>query len=250
MSPLRRSLLLLALSALCVASAPAGARADTAGAGDTVVTLRAPSSLWLGEVVTLKVSASPAAPAGAVVIESESNGVWLSITSGVLDEESRFSAPWRPDAFGFVRLRAVVESDSGPVTSATRRIVVNRPNRHDVPYRFAHYIVTVIHEYKLYYYEHGENMRTFDVALGRPGYRTPVGRFRIYGKRRPAGGALGACAMFYRSRGGLAIHGTDRPWLLHRFPRPFSHGCARMLNAQVLWLYERCPRGTTVRNVR
>ena len=37
--------------------------------------------------------------------------------------------------------------------------------------------------------------RAFDVALGRPGYRTPIGTFHIYYKRKPAGGALGACAM-------------------------------------------------------
>ena len=250
MSLAKRVLRLLCLSAVCVAIAPAGAGAADVRASGPSVTLNAPSSLWLGETVTLKVTASQAVSAGTVVIEGETEGDWSAIVSGAFDEEARFSAAWRPDVFGFVRLRAVIQTASGPVVSATRKVVVNRPNKHDVPYRFAHYIVTVIHEYKLYYYEHGENVRVFAVALGRPGYRTPVGRFRIYAKRRPAAGALGACAMFYRARGGLAIHGTDQPWLLHRFPRPFSHGCARMLNGQVLWLYERCPRGTTVRNMR
>ena len=106
--------------------------------------------------------------------------------------------------------------------------------------RYAHYIVIVRHEYRLYYYEHGALVRGFDVALGRPGYRTPLGYFHIYGKRKPAGGALGACAMFYRHLGGIAIHGTDQPYLIRRpVPRDFSHGCARMLNRQVLWLYAR-----------
>jgi lipoprotein-anchoring transpeptidase ErfK/SrfK len=88
------------------------------------------------------------------------------------------------------------------------------------------------------------------VALGRPGYRTPIGRFHISVKRRPGGGALGACVMYYHQPGGIAIHGTNEPWLLRRFPRPFSHGCARMYNAQALWLYARCPSGTPVRNFR
>jgi Uncharacterized protein conserved in bacteria len=56
--------------------------------------------------------------------------------------------------------------------------------------------------------------------------------------------------MYYRRQGGIAIHGTNEPWLLSRFPRPFSHGCARMYNAQALWLYARCPRGTRVHNIR
>jgi lipoprotein-anchoring transpeptidase ErfK/SrfK len=145
-----------------------------------------------------------------------------------------------------------MDADAGHVAggSAASRVIVNRPNAHSVPYKFAHYIVIVVHEYRLYYYEHGEMVRAFKVALGRPGFPTPIGRFHIYGKRRPAGGALGACAMFYRRSGGIAIHGTDQPWLLSRFPRAFSHGCARMRNDQALWLYYRCSVGTTVRNFR
>jgi len=94
-------------------------------------------------------------------------------------------------------------------------------------------------------------VRAFDVALGRPGYRTPLGYFRVYGKRKPAGGALGACAMFYRRQGGIAIHGTNQPELIRRpTPRAYSHGCARMLNHQVLWLYDRVPVGTRIHNLR
>jgi lipoprotein-anchoring transpeptidase ErfK/SrfK len=120
-----------------------------------------------------------------------------------------------------------------------------------VPLQYDHYIVIVRHEYRLYYYENGALVRGFDVALGKPGWRTPLGHFRIYGKRKPAGGALGACAMFYRHKGGIAIHGTNQPRLVRRpAPRAYSHGCARMLNRHVLWLYERVPVGTRVHNLR
>jgi lipoprotein-anchoring transpeptidase ErfK/SrfK len=140
--------------------------------------------------------------------------------------------------------------EHGFSVSASRTVIVNRPNAHHVPMRYAHYVIIVRHEYRLYYYEHGVLVRRFDVALGRPGYRTPLGLFRIYGRRRPAGGALGSCAMFYRRRGGIAIHGTDQPYLIRRpAPRDFSHGCARMLNRQALWLYARTPVGTRVHNL-
>jgi lipoprotein-anchoring transpeptidase ErfK/SrfK len=120
-----------------------------------------------------------------------------------------------------------------------------------VPLQYAHYIVIVVHEYKLYYYEHGVLVRSFIVALGRPGYPTPLGYFHIYAKRKPAGGALGACAMYYYHQGAIAIHGTNEPWLLSRpVPRNFSHGCARMHNRDVLWLYARVPVGTKVHNLR
>ena len=251
---LRRILIFsLCLIAPALGIAPAGAwAASPGGAAAPVVTLKAPGSLWLGDTVTLRVTVQPAVPGGVVAIESKVDGAWAPIAGGTLDEASRLSVAWQPDTYGFFRLRASLEAgvDHAAGVSATRRVVVNRPNKHDVPYRFAHYIVIVVHEYKLYYYEHGKNVRAFNVALGRPGYRTPIGRFHIYGKRRPAGGALGACAMYYRQQGGIAIHGTNEPWLLSRFPRPFSHGCARMYNAQARWLYARCPRGTRVHNIR
>jgi lipoprotein-anchoring transpeptidase ErfK/SrfK len=143
------------------------------------------------------------------------------------------------------------DADHAAGVAASERVIVNRPNAHRVPYRYAHYIVIVRHEYRLYYYEHGALVRRFDVALGRPGYRTPLGYYRIYGKRKPAGGALGSCAMFYRRAGGIAIHGTNQPALVRSpAPRPYSHGCARMLNRQALWLYERCPVGTRIHNLR
>ncbi len=245
--------LLLCLIAPALAVAPAGAWAAGPGAAAAPsVTLQAPRSLWLGDTVTLMVTVSPAVPGGLVAIEREEAGKWVPLAGGALDETSRLSVVWEPDAFGFVRLRASLAAGSeyAAGVSATRKLVVNRPNKHDVPYRFAHYIVIVVHEYKLYYYEHGENMRTFRVALGRPGYRTPIGRFHIYARRRPGGGPLGACVMYYHQPGGIAIHGTDEPGLLGRFPRPFSHGCARMYNSQALWLYARCPRGTPVHNIR
>jgi hypothetical protein len=213
--------------------------------------LKASASVWLGDSVTLTVTVEPALSGAPVVVERLRGAAWEPVVSGALDGASRVRFEWRPDAFGYVRLRASLPAGDGyaAASSRTRRVTVNRPNEHRVPYPFVHYIVIVVHEYKLYYYEHGRMVRDFDVALGRPGYRTPVGTFHIYGKRRPAGGALGVCAMFYRREGGIAIDGTNEPHLLRRFPRPFSHGCARMYNDQALWLYPRVPIGTTVHNI-
>jgi lipoprotein-anchoring transpeptidase ErfK/SrfK len=46
-----------------------------------------------------------------------------------------------------------------------------------------------------------------------------------------------------------AIHGTNEPHLLGRFPRNFSHGCTRLHNANAVWLYDHAPVGTPVWNV-
>jgi lipoprotein-anchoring transpeptidase ErfK/SrfK len=217
------------------------------------VTTSFPAGLWLGATIPLRGAVAPAHPGATVSIERRVDGAWQALTTATLGSDSRFALSWTPEAFGYFRLRARMDADTDHDAgfSTSERVIVNRPNAHRVPMRYSHYIVIVRHEYRLYYYEHGVLVRGFNVALGRPGYRTPLGYYRIYGKRKPAGGALGACAMFYRSLGGIAIHGTNEPWLLSRpVPRDFSHGCARMYNSQVLWLYARAPTGTHVHNLR
>jgi lipoprotein-anchoring transpeptidase ErfK/SrfK len=214
------------------------------------VTTTFPVSLWLGETKRLKGAVAPAHPGATVLIERRRDGEWVPYATATLDADSRFSLPWKPSEFGYHRLRARLEAhdDHADGVSADKLVIVNRPNRHRVPYKYKHFIVIVVHEYKLYYYERGKLVRGFRVALGKPGYPTPIGRYHITWKRRPAGGALGSCAMYYK--GSIAIHGTNEPWLLTRFPRNFSHGCARMYNKEALWLYYRCPKGTPVRNMR
>ncbi len=54
--------------------------------------------------------------------------------------------------------------------------------------------------------------------------------------------------MFYTRQRGLAIHGTDQPYLLNDpLPRDYSHGCARMYNSQALWLYAAARSGRPCR---
>ena len=53
---------------------------------------------------------------------------------------------------------------------------------------------------------------------------------------------MGAAAMGL-NRGNYAIHGTNEPGSIGRF---VSHGCIRMLNEDILDLYQRVPIGTEV----
>ena len=53
---------------------------------------------------------------------------------------------------------------------------------------------------------------------------------------------LGVRAM-YLGKTTYRIHGTDAPWTVGQ---PVSHGCIRMLNSDVIDLYERVPIGTRV----
>ena len=55
------------------------------------------------------------------------------------------------------------------------------------------------------------------------------------------GGPYGARIMSYHPP--CAIHGTNEPGLLNRFPRNFSHGCTRLANASAIWLDHHAPLG-------
>jgi len=90
-------------------------------------------------------------------------------------------------------------------------------------------------------------VRVFDCVLGRPSLPTPRGHYRIYAKDAHMYGPYGPRRMRYL--GAYAIHGTNEPWLLGRYPRNYSHGCTRLSNAHILWLFDRVPVGTPVWNV-
>ncbi len=220
------------------------------------ITLNAPATVWIapGGTVRLTGSVQPAHSGGEIVIDRRNrDGSWVQVgAAAALDADSRFSLNWTSDRYGPITVRARMpeDADHAQGSSPKRALTINLKNAHKVPYQYKHYIVNVVHEYKLYYYERGTLVRSFRVALGRPGYPTPLGTYKIYHKRRPGGGALGSCVMFYRQARGIAIHGTNQPGLLSRFPRPFSHGCSRMYNKEALWLYYRCNVGTPVKNLR
>ena len=209
--------------------------------------------LFAGDRVTFHLALAPAHPGAVVAVQRLDGDTWVTFRSVTLGAQSRATVRWAADPTMRVSVRAQFagDADYSQASSDAVKLFVNPANAHRVPHHFRHYIVIVIHEYRLYYYERGVMVRQFNVALGRLGYRTPVGTFHIWGKRKPGGGPLGACVMFYTRQRGLAIHGTDQPYLLNDpLPRDYSHGCARMYNTQALWLYARCPVGTTVENLR
>jgi hypothetical protein len=209
-----------------------------------------PVPFYQGVPVMLTGSVAPAHPGVVLKVQRKEKGVWTDWKQTKLDSRSHFAVSFNPSSYGtfWFRLKMPSDGDHAKFTSSPREVVAMDPNPYHVPTYLAHYIVIVVHEYKLYYHEYGRITRVFPVALGRPGFPTPLGHFYIHSKGLNPGGALGAAVMYYHS-GGIAIHGTNEPWLLSRFPRPFSHGCARMYNSDVLWLYARCPVGTHIHNI-
>ncbi|TDB36987.1 MAG: hypothetical protein D9V44_10840 [Actinobacteria bacterium] len=120
---------------------------------------------------------------------------------------------------------------------------------------------------KLYLYDHGALVKTYGVAVGTPGYPTPIGDFEIVLKRyRPTwsnpgsdwakdmpayigpgpGNPLGTRALNLNSPG-IRIHGTSKDYSIGTAA---SHGCMRMHMWDVEDLYDRVEVGTKVFIVR
>jgi hypothetical protein len=113
---------------------------------------------------------------------------------------------------------------------------------------------------RVYVYE-GETLKTsFPVAVGKPGYETPVGSFKVLnketnpifkdpfsGRTMPPGpnNPLGERAIDFWTDGRnySAFHGTPHE---HLIGQAVSHGCVRMRNADVKQLFELVQVGTPV----
>jgi hypothetical protein len=216
-----------------------------------LVTLRAPGRVAAGEPGSVSGIVRPIRPAGTqVTILVRRGGGWEVLGAAELGADSSYRYTWTQDRPGRLRLRAFVAADerSADGHGRPRLVVVHDPDPHGVPDGLARTIVIDHSEFRLFYYEDGRVVRDFPCVLGAPSTPTPYGRFRIQRKRPHPGGANGACYLGYV--GIIGIHGTNQPQLLRRFPRAYSHGCARLFNRDITWLYRRCPIGTRVWNVR
>ncbi|AFY69547.1 ErfK/YbiS/YcfS/YnhG family protein [Thalassoporum mexicanum PCC 7367] len=121
-------------------------------------------------------------------------------------------------------------------------------------------LVLKLSDRRVYVYEGDVLTTSFPVAVGKPGWETPVGEFTVLNKETdpifmdPFSGRLmqpgpnnplGARAIDFWTDGRnfSAFHGTPHE---HLIGQAVSHGCVRMLNADVIKLYEMVKVGTKV----
>jgi len=225
------------------------AAAETPVAVRPSLRLSAPSWAYSGAAAVFSARVVPKHPGATVELQRRVAGVWTAWRTLTLDRESRATYRWHPKAVGSFAFRLAMAADADHTDGTGKRIVVavKDGNPYGIPARPAHFIVVDTSQYRLYYHEHGHIARVFDCVLGKPSTPTPLGRFRIYAKDPSMSGAYGPRRMRYMWL--FAIHGTNEPWLLSRFPRGYSHGCTRLSNEHILWLYARTPVGTQVWNV-
>ncbi len=214
------------------------------------LTATAPTPLIETQRVRYAVSVRPAHAGATVPLVRWNGDAWEPMKDVTLGSDSRGTLRLPAGAPGKLAVRAEMAADVEHLAGRSlpwKRTVFDKRNPYGVPAKYAHLILVDLSKYKLYYYERGVVVRVFDCVLGRPSLPTPKGHFHIYAKDPHMSGPYGPHRMRYL--GLYAIHGTNEPWLLTRFPRNYSHGCTRLSNAHITWLFPRVPVGTPVWNV-
>ena len=112
-------------------------------------------------------------------------------------------------------------------------------------------------------YREGRVVRRMRVVVGAPSTPTPLGRFAVYEaiKQANPGGFIGPWALHLTAHsnvldnygggpGRVAMHGRSGASLRDPLGTARSHGCVRMLNADIRFLARHIGPGTPVRIVR
>lgn len=116
---------------------------------------------------------------------------------------------------------------------------------------------------RVYVYKGDRSIKSYPIAVGKPGYETPQGSFNIFsreidptfknfktgaiippGKNNPLGNRW--IGVWTDGKTQIGFHGTNRPELIGR---AVSHGCIRMHNKDVMALFEKVQIGTLVQIV-
>ncbi|MDZ4170449.1 MAG: L,D-transpeptidase family protein [Coriobacteriia bacterium] len=160
-----------------------------------------------------------------------------------------------------VTIRALGQRSSGAGTGTAVDVdafyVSGTPLRAVTPPPFSYpwrtYIVIDKSDFKLYWVRNGELVKVYPIAVGKIGWTTPNGTWRIDAKYYSSG-VYGPrkMRMFKQVRTGSGyryvhtaynIHGTNQEWVIGTRA---SHGCIRMYNRDVLELWPQVPIGTMV----
>ena len=241
--PVQRVALLLVLAAVAAAwgSAPAAGRATgEACATDRTYGLTSKTRAFYAEVRTFATAfRRPGRRPFASFERLNVNGVptVFGILGAVVGRDCvprwfRVQLPMKPNGVeGYVRADAV---DVGEVDA---RIVIDLSDR------------------EVTFYRRGREVLRAPAAVGSPATPTPTGRYYVnqrlipYDTSGPFGpGAIGISAFSevltgWEQGGPIAIHGTNKPWLIGR---AVSAGCIRVSNSVIRRVWRFATEGTVV----
>lgn len=226
------------------------------------------SRVWVGQKAKINGGFMPHLRRRRVYLQQYRNRHWIAKGSMRTDRYGNYVFRTTINNSGSFIFRVLYKGESlynSAVTSRVR-IIGKWRNPFKISAAYKHYIVVNKHNYFLYYLSYGKISKKWPCGVGMSGYSTPSGNFRVTAKRfhptwyNPGASwsqnmadsipwpssPLGARALNI-SASGIRIHGTTKPWLLDNPSRAISHGCIRMKNPHVIWLYNRVPVGTKVK---
>lgn len=145
---------------------------------------------------------------------------------------------------GGVPLRVVTRNADGRTSEVSRTF-------RQLSYPASTSIVIDKSDFRLYYVQNDVLIKTYPIAIGRPGMETPTRLWKInskyytdpngvYGPRKMRLYAQSGSSWAYTAYG---IHGTNEPWVIGT---KASHGCIRLYNRDILDLFPRVALGTLV----
>jgi hypothetical protein len=122
------------------------------------------------------------------------------------------------------------------------------------------HLIVKLHDRKVYVYNGSKAVASYSIAVGKPGWETPLGTYQVFSKEvnpifksfktgtiiRPGpDNPLGIrwIGIWTDGKTQLGFHGTNQPELIGG---AVSHGCIRMRNQDVLALFEQVSVGTSV----
>lgn len=227
-----------------------------------------PTISWAGQVFYVNGLITPVHKNTSVSVQVNQGTKWTTIARGTTNNKSQFSIKASVETIGNHRLRiAFSDTDHALSSSDGFNISLKWANPWKISAKHATYIVVNKRTFKLWFIRKGKIVKTFRVGVGAQGYSTPSGSFKVVRKAtRPTwyppkneawaknepdsvpwpSSPLGERGL-YLSYQGIIIHGTTKPWLLDQSNRAVSHGCIRMKNQWIVWLYNRIPIDTPVR---
>ena len=148
-------------------------------------------------------------------------------------------------------------------------MILRVSDRHIVPRRGGDGIFINLADRRLYWFEHNQLKASFPVGIGRIGWATPAGRYRIVARRKDpvwhvppaiqddmrasgqevltdvAPGPENPLGKYWiqLSANGIGLHGTNSPGSVGKYA---THGCMRLRTEHIEELFRAAPNGTPV----
>jgi len=237
------------------------------GAQGQITLDKLPKPNYAGEVFYISGTLTPAHKNTLVGVQTNNKTSWKTIARARTDKKSKFRIKVSISKTGVYRLRVVFsDTDHAQTSSEGFNVKLKWGNPWKLSAAYPEYVVVSKKTFKLWFLRKGKVVRVFRAGVGMPSYPTPSGNWKVvrkgvrptwyrpgsdWAKNMPEsipwpGSPLGERGL-YLSAPGIIIHGTTQPSLLDRSYRAVSHGCIRLKNPWVIWLYSRVPVGTPVK---